>query len=52
LPVQRYSVAQLQQEWSDAFVLLHAEREEHTTPWGSTQAFNYCHFRKRPANQA
>lgn len=45
LPVMRYSVAELQEQLGQGFSLLSGEREQHATPFGSTQAFTYCHFR-------
>ena len=46
LPVQRYDEASLAGELGDAFTLLAGWGEEHVTPWGSTQSFNWCVFRR------
>lgn len=47
LPVQRYSVEQLSDEFSDQLRLLSARREKHITPAGGEQPFVYAHFVKR-----
>ena len=44
LPVQRYSAATLAPELGDDLELVEAVRHVHTTPWGSTQPFQYCRF--------
>ncbi len=44
LPVQRYSAAMVAAELGDDFELVEAVRHVHTTPWGSTQPFQYCRF--------
>lgn len=44
LPVMRYGPLQLQAEFGVGFSLVSHEREQHATPFGSTQAFTYCHF--------
>lgn len=41
LPVQRYSPEQLAEELGPAFSLKEARPHVHTTPWGSTQSFQY-----------
>jgi ubiquinone/menaquinone biosynthesis C-methylase UbiE len=46
LPINRYSVADLQQELGDGLSLLGAVREQHLTPSGAIQNFNYCYFKK------
>lgn len=46
LPVMRYSTAKLKAAFSANFDLLSEEREQHRTPGGGAQAFQYCHFRK------
>lgn len=46
LPVVRYSAAQLDAEFGEAFDLVAQERELHETPFGTTQPFTYCVFRK------
>ena len=45
LPVQRYDPASLAAELGPRLRLLDGWREEHLTPWGSTQSFNWCAFR-------
>lgn len=44
LPVARYSSAQLADELGPAFELHEARLHVHTTPWGSTQSFQYSRF--------
>ena len=46
LPVARYSAGQLSTVFGSAFSLVAEEREQHRTPAGSEQWFQYCHFRK------
>jgi 2-polyprenyl-3-methyl-5-hydroxy-6-metoxy-1,4-benzoquinol methylase len=46
LPVQRYDPSSLAHELGEAFRLLDEWREEHVTPWGTRQAFNWCAFRR------
>lgn len=46
LSVQRYSVTELAAEMGASFSLVHAEKEQHRTPSGVIQNFNYCQFRK------
>lgn len=41
LPVQRYSPERLAEELGSAFELREARPHVHTTPWGSTQSFQY-----------
>jgi SAM-dependent methyltransferase len=45
LPVMRYSADGLHAEFGSPFTLLRHEREEHLTPFGSTQEFIYCYCR-------
>lgn len=45
LPVQRYSADTLAAEIGPGFVLDGTLDEIHPTPFGTTQAFCYCHFR-------
>lgn len=45
LPVRRYDPAGLAAELGAAFRLIEGWREEHVTPWGSRQSFNWCAFR-------
>ena len=46
LPVERYDGSKLARELGPAFGVLECWREEHTTPWGAKQAFNWCAFRR------
>lgn len=46
LPVCRYSVEDLAAELGEGFALVHAERVEHTTPWGTVQPFNALVLRR------
>ncbi len=46
LPVQRYSPEHLADELGPAFELREARAHVHTTPWGSTQPFQYSRFFK------
>lgn len=47
LPVQRYDPTSLAEELGPAFRLLDGWREEHITPWGSSQSFNWCAFLRK-----
>jgi 2-polyprenyl-3-methyl-5-hydroxy-6-metoxy-1,4-benzoquinol methylase len=47
LPVRRYDGAMLAQELGGGFELLKAWRQNHTTPGGAIQSFNWCAFRRR-----
>lgn len=47
LPVCRYSAAALAAEFGADFALCADERERHPTPFGTTQWFTYCRFRRR-----
>ena len=47
LPVQRYSPESLAEELGPAFELSDARAHVHTTPWGSTQSFQYSRMRRR-----
>ena len=49
LPVQRYSPETLTSELGNRFELIEAWPEEHVTPWGSAQSFNWCAFRRTVA---
>lgn len=49
LPVQRYSPRQLHAQLGEAFTLLHHEHEEHLTPGGAVQRFQYSLFQGPPA---
>lgn len=44
LPVRRYDPASLADELGSAFRLVEDWREQHVTPWGSSQSFNWCAF--------
>ena len=46
LPVQRYSITELTTELGPEFNLVHSEKEQHATPSGAIQKFNYCLFHK------
>lgn len=46
LPVQRYDAAALSVELGPAFTLQRDWREEHTTPGGGRQSFQWCVFRR------
>ena len=46
LPVQRYDAADLADEMGDTLQLIDGWREEHVTPWGAKQSFNWCVFRR------
>jgi SAM-dependent methyltransferase len=47
LPVARYSPESLAHELGPAFALREARTHVHTTPWGSTQSFQYSRLFKR-----
>ena len=44
LPVRRYSPETLEVELSPSFRLVASELENHQTPWGSSQKFQYSRF--------
>ena len=46
LPVRRYDADSLAHELGPSFKLLESWKEEHTTPWGSKQAFTWSIFRR------
>lgn len=46
LPVQRYDSTSLATELGALFGLIECWREEHITPWGSSQSFSWCAFRR------
>ena len=46
LPVRRYAPEQLAEELGPAFELREARRHVHTTPWGSTQSFQYSRLQR------
>ena len=39
LPVQRYSLDELQKRLGHDFTLVHAQKDLHRTPWDSNQSF-------------
>jgi len=47
LPVRRYSAETLQAEFGENFFLKDQLKENHTTPFGTTQKFVFCHFVKK-----
>lgn len=46
LSVQRYDADSLAEELGPSFRLIESWREDHVTPWNSSQAFNWCAFRR------
>jgi SAM-dependent methyltransferase len=46
LPVMRYDAASLGQALGRTFQLVHTQRHEHATPWGSQQIFQFSIFRR------
>jgi ubiquinone/menaquinone biosynthesis C-methylase UbiE len=46
LPVNRYDAASLAKELGKGFELVEARRQDHVTPWNSTQHFQFCIFRR------
>ena len=46
LPVQRYDAEGLQKTFGEDFRLMGSHRERHTTPWGSTQSFQFARFQR------
>ena len=46
LPVQRYSLEQLENTLGREFALRRHQKELHNTPGGVEQMYLYCHFRK------
>jgi len=46
LPVVRYDAASLGRALGPALKLIHTERHEHATPWGSGQAFQFSVFQR------
>jgi SAM-dependent methyltransferase len=46
LPVQRYDPAGMARALGGDLTVVDARHERHTTPWGSTQAFQFAVFRK------
>jgi hypothetical protein len=47
LPVVRYGVAELQQEFGPQFVLIDSAEEDHRTPAGTVQPFTWATFRRQ-----
>ena len=48
LPVQRYSPHTLAAELGERFALVESASHVHTTPWGSTQSFQYSRLERLP----
>lgn len=46
LPVNRYDAASLAGELGEGFELADSLRQDHATPWNSTQHFQFCIFRR------
>ena len=46
LPVERYDADRLAGAVGEPFRLIGSWREEHVTPWGASQSFNWCAFRR------
>jgi trans-aconitate methyltransferase len=46
LPVARYDSASLGRTLGTSFKLVHTQRHEHATPWGSRQIFQFSVFRR------
>jgi SAM-dependent methyltransferase len=46
LPVVRYSPESLSEELGPALGFVESVAHVHTTPWGATQSFLYCRFRR------
>ena len=44
LPVNRYDAASLARELGEGFELLDSRQHDHSTPWDSTQRFQFCIF--------
>lgn len=47
LPVCRYNAQGFAEQLGEGFELLDSSREQHSTPFGTTQAFQYTRFRRR-----
>jgi trans-aconitate methyltransferase len=48
LPVRRYSARTLAAELGERFALVESASHAHTTPWGSTQSFQYSRLERLP----
>jgi SAM-dependent methyltransferase len=46
LPVERYDAARLEQTLGSGFKLLRSQRNDHATPWGSHQRFQFSVFQR------
>jgi len=46
LPVERYDAARLRQTRGSGFKLLRSQRNDHATPWGSHQRFQFSVFQR------
>jgi SAM-dependent methyltransferase len=49
LPVNRYDAAGLARELGEGFELMESRRQDHSTPWDSTQRFQFSMFRRTAA---
>lgn len=47
LEIKQYSIVQLQDLFSEAFVAISCKNLDHNTPSGGTQNFTFCSFQKR-----
>jgi trans-aconitate methyltransferase len=47
LPVSRYDAESLARELGEGFELVISRRQDHSTPWNSTQRFQFCSFRRK-----
>lgn len=47
LPIRKYSVAQLKEQFSRDFISVDCITEDHITPFQTTQNFVFCSFKKR-----
>jgi hypothetical protein len=46
LPVRRYDAETMAAELGEGFVRIESWRQAHVTPWGATQNFQWCAFRR------
>lgn len=46
LPVERYDADRLASTLGEPFQLVGTWRDDHVTPWGASQSFNWCAFRR------
>jgi SAM-dependent methyltransferase len=47
LPIKQYTAASLSETFAEAFELISSETHDHVTPFGTTQNFVFCSFRKK-----